>query len=179
MALHAKEAEAYQLIGQIATGWSAVETLWYLIFTGLVGETPRPKVDAIFFQFETGAAQRKMIMAVADATYPPDPHNRPHPLRRRLGQLHDQTLGAAGRRNAAVHAELVEAYADHTMQERVIRVAGGSNPQKRNRLAGVEVLPELQRTVQEIEQLTSSLEDFLDTIVPKREIPSGLAEALD
>jgi len=31
-----KDAEIYQLIGQIATDWSEIEGLWYLIFTWIL-----------------------------------------------------------------------------------------------------------------------------------------------
>jgi hypothetical protein len=135
-------------------------------------------VDAAFFLLVTSGSQRKLIMAVAEAAYPPDEHQRPHPLKKRIGQLNARTDTLAADRNAAIHAELLVAYTDHTKKERTLAVAPGSNTKKRNSFAGTNVEQELQRTVREIAALISDLEGFLDTIAPKLELPPALAEAL-
>jgi hypothetical protein len=87
------------LVGRIATEFSEIETLWYLIFTCLMNTTPRPVADAIFNQFKTGAQQRQMVIDVAAGALPPD-----SPLLISIKTLCEQTKTLAGRRNAAVHS---------------------------------------------------------------------------
>ncbi len=98
--------EIYALIGAIALHWSEVEELWYLIFTGLMADTPREQTDAIFFLFETGKRQRDLIISVAKATFKPDKQNRPHKTMRQIGQLINKTETLSPKRNAAVHANM-------------------------------------------------------------------------
>lgn len=87
------------LVGRIATEFSEIETLWYLIFTCLLNTATRQVADAIFNQFKTGAQQRQMIIDVAAAALAPD-----LPLLISIKTLCEQTKTLAGRRNAAVHS---------------------------------------------------------------------------
>ena len=93
-----------------------METLWYLLFTGLMHPTDRTKTDVVFAQFQTGAMQRQMIMAVAPVALAFDVlelknRNPDHHARRRMlrmfGQLNARTSAIAGRRNGVVHAAFV------------------------------------------------------------------------
>jgi hypothetical protein len=171
--------QAHQLIGQIASNWSEVEGLWYLIFTCLMPGARRDQIDAIFFLFDSSRTQRVLVMAVADVLYPDDKHKKINPTRHRIGQLNAKTEELAGWRNAAIHGSLLEAYADHTMQQLTPRIAPGSNKKRRNRLAGKDLIVELNRIGDEIEKLVKDLEGFLDTIAPKLEIPRELQKAID
>lgn len=172
-------ALVYQLIGQIASSWSEVEGLWYLIFTGLMRETPRLQVDSIFFMFDSSASQRALIMGVADVTYPKTKRGTIHPLRRKLGQLNARSCDLAGLRNASIHGRVMEAYEDHTMAKLTPRIAPGDNAKRRNPLAGKELIAELQGISNDIASLVSDLANFLDTISPKIEITRELQNALD
>jgi hypothetical protein len=169
----------YELIGEIATSYSMVELLWYLIFTAIMQETPRTQVDAVFFQWDTSAKQRELIIAVADAAYPSDKDGRPHRLRRRLGKLYAATQEAAGDRNAAIHAVI---NAPRTIAQALLgqySIAPGVNPRKPNKLAGKQdVEAELMRSLLRITQLILELEDFREAISPRTTIPQELAEEL-
>ncbi|MEA2819095.1 MAG: hypothetical protein QOJ86_1099 [Bradyrhizobium sp.] len=172
-------ALVYQLIGQIASNFSEVDGLWYLIFTGLMKETPRKQVDAIFFMFDSSASQRALIMGVADATYPKTERGTIHPVRSQLGQLNARTCDLAGLRNAAIHGRVMEAYEDHTMSKLTPRIAPGDNAKRRNPLAGKDLIGELERIANDIEALISDLVRFLNTIAPKPDLPRELQQALD
>jgi hypothetical protein len=96
---------AYLLIGDIATSWSEVEALWYLIFTLVMKDTPRKITDAIYFQTDYGPHQRALILAAAEAAYPPDRKTkRPHPTRKKIGQLNAATEKLVGKRNQSMPA---------------------------------------------------------------------------
>ncbi len=172
-------ALVHQLIGQIATEWTEIEGLWYLIFTSLMPGARRDQIDAIFFLFESSRSQRHLVMTVADVLYPPSKYGRIHPKRRVLGQLNSRSQDLAGWRNAAIHGNLTEAYADHTMQQLTPRIAPGSNKNKRNKLAGKDLTVELKRIAVEINGVIKDLKDFLDTISPNMAISRELQKAID
>ena len=52
--------------------WNEVEDLWFLIYTGLVHQLPRPVAEAIFKRHSTGKAQRDLIMAIAAVVFTDD-----------------------------------------------------------------------------------------------------------
>ena len=172
-------ALVYQLIGQIASNFSEIEGLWYLIFTTLLKNTPRPQADAIFFRFDSSASQRALIMRVADETYPTAAGGTLDPLRDQLGQLNARTNDLARLRNAAVHGRVMEAYEDHTMAKLTPRIAPGTNAKRRNPLAGKDLVAELEKIVVEIDTLVSDLAGFLEAIAPTRHILRELQEAIE
>ena len=168
----------YELIGEIATSWSEAELLWYLIFTTLIPQATRAQIDAIFFQWDTSAKQRELILAVADATYPNDKRGRPHLTRRRIGQLNAATQIAAGHRNAAIHAVINAPQTMAAALQGFYTVQPGSNPRRRNKLAGKKLVDELTNSVAVISSLNADLRGFLDTTSPKVEAVPELIEAL-
>jgi hypothetical protein len=172
-------ALTYQLIGQIASNWVEVEGLWYLIFTCLMRETPRQQADAKFFKLGTSALQRDLVMRVAEAVYPKTDGGVPHPMIEKLGQLNARSRDLAGFRNAAIHGRLLEAYEDHTMAKLTPRMAPGGNAKRSNRLAGKDLIAELQKVLNELCGLISELEAFLDTISPRLKIEQELQQAID
>jgi hypothetical protein len=91
----------YLLIGRIATEFSSIETIWYLIFTTLIPQTPRPAVDAIFQQIRTGHQQRQLIVSVAEAVLPKDSD-----ALLTIKELAVKTRAVAERRNAALHSAI-------------------------------------------------------------------------
>ena len=58
----------YTKVGEISSTWNQIENFWYLIFTGLFPGADRLAIDAVYNQFQTFNNQRKLIVAVADAT---------------------------------------------------------------------------------------------------------------
>lgn len=95
--LSAQVDRLHTLIGRIATEFSSIEQLWYLIYTCFVN--PREAADAIFNQFKTGRQQRDMILAVVDAVLKKDDD-----LRMQINQLCKRTWKVADRRNDAMHS---------------------------------------------------------------------------
>ena len=177
---HPATQQIYALIGRIATAWSEVELLWYLIFTVLMEETPREKVDVVYFQWDTNAKQRELIQAMADVAYPVGKDDRPHPMRRRLGQLHATTNDLAGLRNAAIHAILqvpISGAALHYGDDD-FRILKGVNPRKPNKLAGRRVRDQLADTLSRIEKLAADLGEARDAIAPKLDVPPDMIAAL-
>jgi hypothetical protein len=137
--------------------------------------TPREQIDAIYFLFETGKRQRDLIIAVAKATFKPDKQNRPHRTTKQIGRLISKTEILAPKRNAAIYANLfihptVEGQASY-------RIMAG-NPFRPNPLFGKDVEKELRQSLFEIQRLVKDLEDFRLAMIPKREVPPELIEAL-
>lgn len=155
------------LVGDIATSWSAVEAYWYLIFTTLMPETPTAQVEAIYFSFETNAAQRQLVMNVAAATFP-DRNGRKNQERIHLGQINAQTNDVAGRRNQAAHLLLAGT-----------RATVGLNRKKPNKLAGdKDLIEELIVTRKSIEALSVNLRQFLGSRPQSNRVPKELIEEL-
>jgi hypothetical protein len=164
----------YELVGESTTRWNQVEELWYLIFTALMHEADRAKVDVIYDVFHAGALQRQLIMAVAAVALKFDVRearrrNPEHRLRRcllrRLGQLHARTNALAGRRNAVVHS--------------AFELGGGLGnpwqtvaigPHKRSKIADEDHLPYLIHLTEDATLLAYDLADlrdlFLDWLEP-------------
>ena len=87
-----------ELIGLVSLNWNEIEVLWYLIYTCLVHELPRKKIDTIFKQFETAASQRNLIAALGDVIFLETP-----PFKRRISDLITKSEGLARERNHVVH----------------------------------------------------------------------------
>jgi hypothetical protein len=178
---HPAVKEVYALIGRIATTWSEVELYWYLIFTTLLPNTERSVVDAIYFQWDTFAKQREMVLGAALAAYPLTKAGHKHPKYRRLGQLQAKTNDAAGNRNAAVHAMLnIPVSGAHLLyQEEDFIIRKSPNPRKPNKLAGKAPLrKELLAIVAEVDDLRDELRSYLDEVSPKFEAPPDMIAAL-
>src|SRR5690606_20441360 len=87
-----------ELVGLTAIFWNRVELLWYLIYTGLLHESPRTKVDRVYQYFITGAAKREFTLHLAEVALPDEQLEWAKRLADRTGEL-------AGLRNAVVHAD--------------------------------------------------------------------------
>lgn len=168
----------YELKGEIASSWSEVEVLWFLIFTAIMEKTPREQATAVFFMFETSAKQRDLIKAVADATYPKDRAGRKHPTRKRIGQLIAATNDAAGNRNAAIHANITTAQSMASILKGEYYATPGMNPGRPSKLAGKSLEDELSKTVSEIAELINNLHSLRDHIAPKLEVSPELIAGL-
>jgi hypothetical protein len=149
----------YALIGEIATEFNNVEMLWYLIFTGLIHQTPRTAADAIFNQHKTGGGQRELIRAVATAVLPKNPDGTDGVLFERLVKLRGKTNEIAGRRNPVMHSMIY--VADFIVPPR-ISAAGTS---KRSALADKEIESELTTLLADIEYHGLEVEDLRICII--------------
>jgi hypothetical protein len=89
----------HTIVGRIATEFSNIEALWYLIFTCLLANTPRSAVDAIFNNLKTGAQQRQLILDVAAAVL-----DSTSEFYAKIKRQVEHTKILAGRRNDAVHS---------------------------------------------------------------------------
>ncbi|WP_374397714.1 hypothetical protein [Sphingopyxis sp.] len=161
----------YELVGEATTAWNQVETLWYLIFTGLMDRTERAKVDAIFSMFQTGALQRQLIMTVAPIALKFEVselrrRNPEHHVRRRMlreiGRLNAKTNDLAGHRNATVHTAFEDwgAAGIHAIGiHRRSRIA--DQPDKLRYLS--ELVEDITLLVYELDELRYLMIDWLRT----------------
>jgi len=97
--LKVKLDQIHTIVGRIATEFSEIEMLWYLIFTCLLGNTPREARDAIFNNLKSGAQQRQLILDIAAAVL-----DNNSDFYKSIKKLVEQTKILAGRRNDAVHS---------------------------------------------------------------------------
>ena len=142
-----------ECVGQVTTAWNHVDSIWYLIGTGLLHELPRDKIDQIYRQFTTGRARREFIMSIANIAFPPK-----SAFRKEIGRLDALTNDISGSRNAAVHGIY---FFDSLNGPPGLRVSPSGDMNKRpNRLAkkGKLIAEELTEIFEQI----CSLEDELD-----------------
>jgi hypothetical protein len=156
----------HTLVGRITTDFSSIEQLWYLIFTALLHDTPRPAVDAIFNQHRIGAAQRQLILDVANAVLPGDSK-----LRLSITQLCGRTANLSVRRNAVVHS--VFYVAEFIIPPR-IAAAGISKPSGM-KTAGIET--EIADIYREVVSLELDMQQL--RLEAMRTLPPGLIVGFD
>lgn len=174
----------YELVGQVTTLWSQVDGIWYLIFTCLLPETGRDRIDAIYGRFQTGAAHRELITAVArpaldsePKVYRRDPKARfRKQLLNRIGRLNDATNLLSKRRNAAAHTAFEVSYS--VIPPRVL-ATGFHKPSP---LAGKDLIPELEDLVDGVSILLLDLldlrGDFLDFEHGGEDLPEPIRQHL-
>jgi hypothetical protein len=171
---------AYETLGRIASEWSEIELIWELIFTCALHEAPRGKIDVILRQFQTGAAQRQMIMAVADVAFAARSYEREE-----IGVLYAMTNDARGWRNAAIHGW----YVFDPLNSRIgLRVAPGPRSQP-NRLAKErldEALPSVLKRIRELAERLNAFRMHLaqhwlppDKRAPDLSMPPEMQKALE
>jgi hypothetical protein len=134
----------HTLIGRIATEFSSVEGLWYLIFTCLLPATPRPAVDAIFNKIRSGRQQRELVLSVSETALADQPD-----LLKSIRTHVARTDLAAERRNSAIHSIIHVAH--FYVVPPMIAARGIS---KRSKLADKDIAAEiadLYRTVATLE----------------------------
>ena len=144
-----------ELIGLVTTSWNEVESLWYLIYTCLLHEAPRKKVDQIYKQFQPGSAQRQFVMALADVAFSSEPE-----FRKETGKLNAETNKIASLRNNVIHGLY---WFDPLNGPAGLRVAPmGSMRRKPNPLAKVrkELERELTSIFERIDSLSKRPDDF-------------------
>src|SRR5215468_6416872 len=142
---------AFELLGRIVAAWNDVESLWELIFTCALHEAPRPKIDIILQQFQSSAAQQKMIKAVCDSAFDADSYEQ-----KETERLYDETNVVRQLRNAIAHAW----YRIDPLNSKIgLRIAPGSRA-KPNRLASKQLGEALPEVLARTERLAQQLNDF-------------------
>lgn len=135
--------------------WNSIESLWYLIFTGLMYETPRSKVDKIFRQFNTSSAQRQMIMSIAEVAFSEHPK-----FLERLKGLNKTTDNLAAIRNNLVHGLY---FFDELNGLPGLRIAPMESMNKRkNKLSevGTQLVTELEKIKPQLFKHEQELDEF-------------------
>lgn len=171
---------AYETLGRIASEWSEIELLWELIFTCVLHEAPRRKIDVVLRQFQTGAAQRQVIMAVADVAFADRSYEREE-----VGTLYAMTNDVRGWRNAAIHGW----YRFDPSNSRIgLKIAPGSRSPP-NRLAKEqldEALPSVLKRIRELGERLNAFRKHLvqhwlppDKRVPDLSMPPEMQKALE
>jgi hypothetical protein len=176
--LRGELAKLHRLVGEATTLWNQAETLWYLIFTLLMADTARDKVDVIYAQFQTGARQRQLILAVSSKALNFDPaklKSDPTELKRkclrdRIGQLNATTNDLASKRNAVIHTAFE--IAEWIIPPRI--VALGTH--KRSRLADTDVMITLASLIRDTSLLVLDLADFRDDLIDEFVAPKYSAD---
>lgn len=157
----------HTLIGRIATDFSSVEGLWYLIFTCLLPGAHRPAVDAIFNRVRGGRQQRELVLSVAESALATQPR-----LLESVRANVINTNKAADRRNAAIHSIIHVSH--YTIPPRI--AAMGIS--KRSKLADKDITAEIADLYRTIVVLEIDVERLrLDAIegasaVPPAHMPS-------
>jgi hypothetical protein len=162
-----------EVVGRITVDWNDVDLLWYLIYTCFLHETPRNKVDTIIKQFQTGAAQRKFILALADVSLAGE-------HRIEIGRLYARTNELAADRNAVVHGDYT---IDFLNSPDGLRIVPGGDRGKPNRLSDKPLREELQRIHASIVELVRGLDGFRNWMVteflpPEQRTPITLLDQL-
>ena len=160
--------QVLELIGLVTITWNSIETLWYLIFSCLLHESPRGKVDQIFKQFSSGSSQRQMILALADEAFQGDSE-----LKKELKKLRDTTNQLSALRNDITHGVY---YFDHLNGAPGLRIAPmGSMNRRINKLSevGTELVNELKSVFDRLDVHEKELDDFrlilAEEYLPERE----------
>lgn len=141
-----------ELVGLVSVSWNEIELLWYLIFTCILHEPSRDKIDAIFRQLQTGAIQRQFIAALTE-TLP-----EKSPFRKRIGQLIARSHDLSGDRNAFIHGDYVLRIIEG--QTGLAIAPGGDRSRKPNKMAGKKIEDELVATIDKIHKLSDDLDEF-------------------
>lgn len=163
----ANESRVFELVGRVVAEWNEVESLWYLIYTCLLHEAPRDKIDVIFRQFLTGRAQRQFIMALADVTFEAESQKR---YRTALGKLFARTNDLSTERNALIHGSYQQVIEDGGIH--TIRIAPGGDMSRRNKLGGKPLEAQLLTLLPKISAVVADL-DRLRIILGRRFLPPG------
>lgn len=173
--------KVFELVGRITAAWNEIEIVWYLIYTCMLHEAPREKIDLIYRQFVTGRAQRQFVIALADVAFKADHHQI---YRTAMGKLFARTGELSGLRNALIHGdytEVIEGDGTHTL-----RIAPGGDMAKRNKLGGKPLEAEMVALLASITDLVCDLDRLrivLGRRYPPREkraprLPREIREAL-
>ena len=144
---------ALELVGLTAVLWNEVELIWYLIYTAMLHETPRKKVDKIYQFFITGAAKRQFVLNLADVAFTKEELDW-------VSYLASQTDELGGLRNAVVHGDYHFDTLNGTPGLR-ISPSGGHN-RRPNRLAqeSKNLIPVIEQITERIDAHIAELEDL-------------------
>jgi len=142
----------------MVVAWNEAETVWYLIYTGLVYQLPRPIADAIFKRHQTGNSQRELILAVAAIAL------KDHPdILGFLERAKVETNNIAQERNDIVHGdyhlEIEEPFSSPPDQFGIGMSPGGGKRKHTNLFAGKKLEYVLPPLIADIMKLTAQLDE--------------------
>jgi hypothetical protein len=158
--------EPFVLIGRMVKAWNEAELVWFLIYTCLLHEVPRPVAEAIFKLNRMGAGQRDLIMAIAEVVLAPPEHR---PILDCLTQARRETGHLAAERNAIVHGDYhytledevdFAALADPNLKWSIGLSSSTDWKKGANVFAGTNLDKELPTLLADIEQLVRQLDDI-------------------
>jgi hypothetical protein len=146
------------LIGRMIMAWNSAETIWFLIYTCLVHELPRPVAEAIFKRNQTGNSQRDLILTIASVAL-----SNHKDILSFLNSAKTETNNLAVERNDIVHGNYTYAHENiaaalSNPQDFILRMAPGGDKNKRpNLFSGKHLDQELPPFIADIEQLITQL----------------------
>ena len=147
--------QVLELIGLITITWNSIDSLWYLIFTCMLHETPRSKADQIFKQFNSGSSQRQMIISLANEAF-----QEGSEFKKELKKLSETTNELSAIRNDMTHGVY---FFDHLNGEPGLRIAPmGVMNRRINKLSevGTELVNTLKTAFDKIYLHEKELDDF-------------------
>jgi hypothetical protein len=170
------------LIGRMCLEWNEAEVSWFLIYTILVHELPRPVAEAIFKRNTTGNGQRDLIIAIASVVLSNPQHTY---ILDYLVSAKNETNNLALERNDIVHGDYH--YIVDTLDQPVgrgigVRLGPGDDKARRaNIFAGKDLeadLPELIRDISALgDQLNLARQHLLWSFLPADKRPHGIPES--
>jgi hypothetical protein len=148
--------------------WNEAELVWFLIYTCLVHQLPRPTAEAIIKRQPTGNSQRDLILTIAAQVL------KEHPgILAFLNSARTETDNLAIERNDIIHGDYN--YAIERPDLSVTIGSGGYRTKHRNLFAGKALRVELPLLIADIERLTKQLMNarhhLIWSIVPEGQRP--------
>jgi hypothetical protein len=143
--------------------WNAVEVGWFLVYTILVHQLPRPIAEAIFKRNTTGNGQRDLIISVATAALAEEKYAN---LLKFLVSAKNETNNLAIERNDIIHGDYhysvrvldTEAEVEAEDESSTVQVGRGDDKARRaNLFAGMDLEDALPPLIQDIHQLGNQL----------------------
>lgn len=170
------------LIGRMVMAWNEAELVWFLIYTCLVHQLPRPTAEAIIKRQPTGNAQRDLILTVAAVALEKCPE-----ILAFLNRARTETNNLAIERNDIIHGDYnyrIEG-PPVAIPPGAVSVAigpGSYRTKYQNLFAGKALATELPALIADIERLTAQLDQARHHLIweflPKEQRPYGLPNTM-
>jgi hypothetical protein len=163
------------LIGRMIMAWNEAESVWFLIYTCLVHQLPRPTAEAIIKRQPTGNSQRDLILTIAAQALKQYPE-----ILTFLNSARLETDNLAIERNDIIHGDYSYAFERPDLGVRI--GPGGYRTKYRNLFAGKALETELPLLIADIERLIKQLDQarhhLIWAIAPENQRPHGLSKTM-